>query len=344
MDSLAINGSCSRSNYNAIDAAKLLMSICVVAIHTKPLIHCSNQVVLKSFETFFSLAVPFFFIASGFFLGQKLKYANPTDGYHDLKPILQNLKKNISMYLLWTVIYLPLTIAGFRLWDDSPIEAIIKFIRNLFIVGENYNSWILWYLLSTIYALLYVYLMLKRGASVNSITILGFVIFVASLFITRLSVYEGELSGLLNLLQKVISVTIKDGRIFKGLFFIPLGLLFATKQLPSFRIGIVLFFGGFLLTYFTSGIISGVSVSICSAGLFVTVANLNLPSSTIYPKLRSISTDIYLLHMIVFSVYYQLRYGRSTFGVDCFIFTVFASIICSLLLTVFRKRKRLFQS
>lgn len=60
-------------NYCGIDLIKFFMAIIVVAIHTHPLEHCSNEILIRIYNSIVSSAVPFFFISSGFLLGSKLK-------------------------------------------------------------------------------------------------------------------------------------------------------------------------------------------------------------------------------------------------------------------------------
>ena len=54
--------------YNSVDLFKFLMAIAVVAIHTNPIVHCKNEFVIRVTVMIEDWAVPFFFVASGFFL------------------------------------------------------------------------------------------------------------------------------------------------------------------------------------------------------------------------------------------------------------------------------------
>ena len=61
-------------NYNSLDVCKLLMAFCVVAIHTCPLEHCDVIVINDIYDSFVSMAVPFFFLSSGFLLAKKFEF------------------------------------------------------------------------------------------------------------------------------------------------------------------------------------------------------------------------------------------------------------------------------
>lgn len=82
---------------------KFIMAIVVVAIHTEPF-HSSQHNMQIAFNTFSGLAVPFFFISSGFLLGRRMQ------GDSDILPAKKQLIKIIKLYVKWSVIYLPLAI------------------------------------------------------------------------------------------------------------------------------------------------------------------------------------------------------------------------------------------
>jgi len=123
---------------HGVDVCKLFMSVCVVAIHTHPLAGCSNRLLLKLYVALVNCAVPFFFISAGCFLGLKLKDSKPE---HNLKPVLQYLRKILRMYLMGTLVYLPLTVIGFRMDQMTFLPAARQFLQNVFFVGVNYVSW-----------------------------------------------------------------------------------------------------------------------------------------------------------------------------------------------------------
>lgn len=49
------------------------------------------------------------------------------------------LLKFIKIYLIWTIIYLPITISYFYISNYSLKSGIIYFIRAFVFIGENYN-------------------------------------------------------------------------------------------------------------------------------------------------------------------------------------------------------------
>lgn len=336
MDSVQVCEHCD-NNYNFIDLMKFIMAICVIAIHTGPLSKCENAIIVGTYDCIVRMAVPFFFICSGFFLNKKL-ILDKSEGHIVLDPLYSYLKRILKMYCLWTVLYLPLTIIGFVKWKASFVSAIIRFFINILFVGENYNSWSLWYLLSTVYALCFVICLLKRNVKIRNISLMGFAILVLSLFIDELMKSNVKLPEALRIIKLIIGNTIINGRIFRGLFYIPLGMFLAMIDIKSVKASAALLVVGLIANFFLSGILSEFALVISATGLFMLGISTKLPDSHVYLKLRILSTDLYVLHLMVWSLYYIVVYGETRFGFDSFFFTTFFSIIISLVLTCIRNR------
>ena len=71
--------------------------------------------------------------------------------------------KLLRLYLIWTLLYLPLTIFGNVLLGKNLLHGSLSFIRGTLFVGENYYSWPLWYLLASIVGFTLVFICLHRG-------------------------------------------------------------------------------------------------------------------------------------------------------------------------------------
>ena len=114
------------------------------------------------------------------------------------------------MYVFWNIIYLPLAMANYIKSGRTISYSIFDYIRKLLLVGEHYNSYILWYLLATIYALLFIIFMLKLKAKPYVIAILGLGIISISFGIDIL-VSNGEAyTNFLEILRELIRKTIID--------------------------------------------------------------------------------------------------------------------------------------
>lgn len=318
-----------QGKYNSIDVFKLLMSFCVVAAHTEPLILCTNQLVIECYYSIIGLAVPFFFIAAGFLLGKKLKYPFEKNLIYNQGIVKKYLSKIIKMYLIWTLMYLPLAIIPFVTNHIRPIKAVMLYIRNFIFIGEQYNSWQLWYLLSTIYAVLLLLILLKFKISFNKIMAIGFLLFLLSVGVDFVSMYEGDASVFLLMLKKIIGWTIIRGRILIGGFYIPVGIYLSRKKIPILPTIITIICVFVLNTFESTAIAKSFFTAVYSIGLFVLVESIKLPNSVLYHHLRRMSTVIYFIHMYVWVFYYTLVYQEKKMGMEAFCVTLLFSIILS---------------
>ena len=101
-----------KKNYYGIDLLKFIMAVCVVAIHTQPLYSVQSIVVQRSFDTITSLAVPYFFSVSGFLLFSKIDA--DISCRRNMEVCKRYLSRVLSLYVIWNIIYLPITIFGFK--------------------------------------------------------------------------------------------------------------------------------------------------------------------------------------------------------------------------------------
>ena len=149
-----------KNNYNSIDLFKFIFSICVIAIHTHPLESIDNKLILNLYDAIVQLSVPFFFISTGFLIGRN----NIASGKecNDTSLIKKSLIKTTNLYIFWSIIYLPLAILEYIKSGRSIVYDALLYVRDFLFVGQHYNSWMLWYLLSCIYSLIFIYVLSKK--------------------------------------------------------------------------------------------------------------------------------------------------------------------------------------
>lgn len=322
-----IKNTSKQTNYNSIDLVKFIMAFAVIAIHTHPLEFCQNEIILSIYTNIIEMAVPFFFLASGFFLEKKSK--EPWDS----GVIYSQLIKVLKMYLLWMAIYTPLSIHHGFSQHETIKDWCLKFMQGLFFVGEQYNSWHLWYLLSTIYALLLIMALMKRGISRKGLLLVSISFAFLSIGIdTFVTVAQGieHLPLPLKLAQGILNRSIVSGRIFSGMVFIPLGMYLARNKL-NMAANIVLFSVSFVMRCVINNVAVDALLLIgVSIGFWGIIENYALGQSPIYSRLRKASTVIYLVHMYVWTFYYFFVYGEMTYGIDSFVMTSVLSCVIAL--------------
>ena len=330
--------------YNSIDLIKLVMAALVVAIHTIPMYNHENFWVARSYRAVVSCAVPFFFMVSGFFLGNKMKY--PYHEKTDRGVLTKYLKKMILLYSVWSIMYIPLAVDNYIDAELTLKESVMDYIRGFLFVGEHYNSWMLWYLLSTVYALFFVYILLKKKVKLQILLLIGFCVTILGYGIDYLYLFSNESTFVINAIIKVIDATILHGRIFQGFFYIPLGMCFANYKISVSK-SWILFIAGFIATMITDDMVYYLFQMICMIGLFSLVIQWELKESKVYWVCRQLSTIIYFIHMYVWVIFYTVVKGRKTYRFNYFVATVLICIAIGLvyigikaLLTKLRRKIR----
>lgn len=314
-----------QKEYKVLDVMKFVMAIVVVAIHTRPEMSFSSPFVIRLFESVYSIAVPFFFMASGFLLFRKISLPLNEDGELRIKSYL---KRMCRLYLVWTIIYLPLTIYGFYIDGLSPIKAVAVFIRNTLLVGENFMSWPLWYLLALIVAVSIIYILLKLKVSKTWIVIIG--ILMAFIGVGLDYCHANQLlNPIVDLYFKVFLKT-RNG-FFVGLMYVALGLLCAKLDEIPFYTWVFIFILGIVGVFYNCPL----SNALVTFALFIITTYLrgrwiNLNASL---AMRTMSTIVYFTHM-VFMAIGTLWVGINK-GLLLFVVVILVSVIMALMLQLF---------
>lgn len=253
-------------------------------------------------------AVPFFFMASGFLLEQKIINDNK-----NIKSTYNHfLKKCIQRYLIWTLIYLPLTIYAFYSNKHSWYIDVFIFVRNLLLVGENHLSWPLWYLLAVIVAVFIIKILRTKGISLYIIWIIGLIFFAIGWLYQQID--SSSLQGIPHLLYKTYSYAFSSTRngVFQGLAYVSTGMFIAhikTPRFKSFSITAILLIVSVILYYCNFRLFSTI---FGGAALFILSINIELKDASTYSLLRKYSTFIYFIHMYFLAISFII--GREYFN------------------------------
>lgn len=202
-----------KQEYFAIDFFRFIASLFIIAIHYPPFADVSYALSGGFSNILCRIAVPFFFITSGYFLGNKVLDSQKTISY---------IKKLIKLYLIYTVIYLPASINGYLQSGYSNKEIAIKYVRGLFISG-SYNH--LWYFLALIVSVILLYLIVnKLKFSDKTLLLIGAVLYTVGVLgcVFKADLLKvGFLKGFLEAYFEIF-VDTKNG-VFFGLLFVSIG-------------------------------------------------------------------------------------------------------------------------
>jgi surface polysaccharide O-acyltransferase-like enzyme len=301
------------------------MAIFVIAIHTHPFENVKLEIFQKIYSTIISTAVPFFFMSSGFLVFNKM------ENFDNIK-IRKYLLKIIKLYLIWTLIYIPLTIYDYANNNHSLIFNVLLFIRGLLFIGEHYNSWILWYLLSLIYSMLLLGVLIKCKIKIRVIYLISVLLFifanVMTIWVNKIDLLHGFIQTPMRYFQYAFS----NGRLFTGMFYVMTGVIISKYKNDIYillSIGLMLFLGNI----FIQELYSSISIAVYSTIVFLLTIQVKFNENKIFKKLREASIIFYFMHMILKSVYTIIILKEPNhLGIDVFIFSLVGCVIISIIL------------
>lgn len=292
----------ARVNYPDLDVAKLLMACLVVEIHTRPLE--AFAVPEKIIEGIDVIAVPFFFIASAFLCFRGLDEGDFADASSRAAVrVRKTALKLLELYLIWTVLYLPITIFGDLLYGKDLMHGLFAFVHRTLLVGENFCSWPLWYLLAGAVAFALVYLCLRRGDRIKVDVGISFALLLCGYLITCAVDWHDAPSAIavpVGLYDKLF-VNTRNG-LFEGFFYVAVGAFFGMRYKRLDSIPTLGLFAGFAL-----GIAGCIFVNadahlpFCAcAGACLFLLSIKRHGTDCAPHVgaRNASTIVYLVHMM----------------------------------------------
>ena len=316
------------------------MAIVVIAIHTEPLVKCNNESILTIYKVVTDMAVPFFFLSSGYLVFEKI--LGQQKNIQETK-IKNYIKKILRLYLIWNIIYLPVTIYDYVMNGESLKRNLFAFIKGLIFVGCHWNSWPLWYLLSVLYTFLFLYFCLyKRNMNKIVIMITTIIIYLIANKFTILVESNAAINGSLGKIVTIAAKIFGNGRLFTGAFYITAGFLIAfyysNLKNNKIIIGII-----FIMCIYGKIVLNGLqercALAILSVSFFILILFLDIPESRIWSFCRKMSTKLFLLHMLIYSgLDIIIIKNRYAVGLVCFIITVLVTMLLSIILLYFEKR------
>lgn len=124
----------SEKQYGGLDRFRIMAAILVIAIHTSPLLSINEWADFTLTRTIARVAVPFFFLCTGFFFLQKLG----TDRSRNASMLKQFLWKVGKLYLLSILLYLPVNVYAGYFTDGFTVFSAVK---DLLFNGTLYHLW-----------------------------------------------------------------------------------------------------------------------------------------------------------------------------------------------------------
>jgi surface polysaccharide O-acyltransferase-like enzyme len=208
----------ANARYNGFDIAKFIMAIFVVTLHAHPLLDISFNLNYAVTNGLTRVAVPYFFMASGFLLFRKMSLYEL-----DIPRIKKYLIHIFRLYIVWTIIYLPIIVyTGILKSDRGILHGAVMVVRNIIMTG---SYWQLWFLQALLVAAILVTGLLYFKISIRKIfmlTLFGYMI--ALIGVQYYTIFdciflEGSMGYKAFKALRLIFVTPRNGICFGALYF-----------------------------------------------------------------------------------------------------------------------------
>ena len=291
-----------RRTYAGVDVFKFFFAVCIVALHTDALDFLPYNTFYMITNIVFRAAVPYFFVASGFFLGRKLLAAPGEQYARIIRAYCLRLLKPLIFFEIISLVYHGFV---FLYTGKGLVYTVLNLVRSILF----YPYGALWYVQACIVGALLLYPFLKRDrlklAVVIGIPLYGFALIANNYsFLIR----ETPLQDLVALYLKCCD-SARNG-LFTGFLFLALGILCSkVHHSTSGKIHPGLLLLSFALYLAEIRFIYAVNPSPLDDGalyishlffipaLFLATLRLDLPVSAKTAELfRNLSTGVYFLH------------------------------------------------
>lgn len=335
-----------KKQYDFVNLAKFISAVFVIGIHTSPLQGLHPKLNYFTRCIVFRLAVPFFFICSGYFLAEKLFDEDKKKVKDYVNKYILNI---LNIYILWSIIY---TLLNFNTYfgDGNIIKNIILVVARFLFKGAYIQ---LWYLSAICVSVYLIYIILDK----YNFKVLIFISLLFYIFGLLGDLYYGFIDKTIlgNMMNIYFSLF---GEMFNsftwGMIFIVMGIGVNKFNLNSkiknnFIINMILFLlftiESFTLKSFDipKDNCTSISLLLLTPMIFMYILNLDEKYTNIYilrknsSVLRQLSLYMYLIHG-VFLIFLPFLYNKMNISNEPwinlfnFILVTIGSIISSLIL------------
>lgn len=139
-----------KKEYFAVDFLKLVAAYLNISVHFMIFEDINKEFNFWWTQVLCRLAVPFFFVASGYFAANKLQDKEKVSGY---------LKRIFLMYVIYTVIFLPYNIENYKAYGYTFTEGLLEFLKAFFLTGSYFH---LWYFLALMVGIIILYVLINH--------------------------------------------------------------------------------------------------------------------------------------------------------------------------------------
>lgn len=313
-----------RISYPMLDLLKFFFCFMVVAIHVDFFRSREEQPLFNYLQT---ASVPFFFAVSGFLLNQKMLSG---------RQVLKRARRYLFLYLIWTLIYLPLSISIILNSDASLLSSLSDYLRRILFYGEYQLSWALWYLHSLVISMLIIAWMRSHRWPDYSIFLVGLLLYYSIRWLNESAVAGTLPYGLQQPVAWLYKIFI-GFRSLQGLVYVSIGMLIARYQhlLARIRISHLSSINGqvFLSLLLIGGSLFDTPIRklLMAAGItLMGVCCSSVRNNRHNLLLRQLSTLVYLLHLLIIATLQSFSFcsdSYQSFYISVCILSIGASLL-----------------
>lgn len=325
----------TKQSYNLIDIVKFVASILILTMHCNAF--GDFGYIGLAFEIIARWGVPFFFIASSFFL-----FGKSVDGNIKKDTLQRYLKRIFLLYLVWLCINLPSVIYS-RITSDSlmSLSAWLITLKGYLLSSTFTGSW---YLASSLFSAFFIYVLSKKF-NTKAVLAITFPIYVICILT---SVYRGLLP---ERIATALSFLHFPLNIFNGCFYFTVGKYIVEnkeKLLNIFsKVKCLILFAAFYFFYLIELFVArrfnilgstDVSFSIIGVAFFLFLFCIQTPVSIKHSVLfRKLSTIVYCSQGNVLLINTLCKAHIESLFVTYLISLSIVAIICILVLLLQKK-------
>lgn len=225
----------NKLNYQNLNILKYILSILIIILHLRPFLNSSNELDLAFNNIVTRICVPIFFIITGYFVAKKEK---TNKNY-----IKEYIKKIIPLYLVWSLLYIPVIVGTIiqylpiineyisKINITLPLLIILSIVLLPIIVlvalcytGVYYH---LWYFPATIFSLL-VLKKWKQKFNIKYLLVISFILLLFGATETYYGVLPLSIKRTISYYYNIFFTT--RNFLFFGLFYVVLGYYVGTKE------------------------------------------------------------------------------------------------------------------
>ena len=279
--------------YRCIDLAKFVGAILIIILHTAPFSSYSKVLTFGVRNIITIIAVPFFFIASGFMVFKKLEAIEEQKDKNAY--IKKHIKRLIVMYLFWSAVYFIFVLLDWIL-NGFTIINLLEYCKD-FVFEGSFST--IWFLPALIVATLIVFL-LRKKFSYKTIFFISLPIYLVTLLGSSYYGLALQIPVISNLYEIYYSFfdTIKNGLCF-GFIYVALGALigqFESKLYISKTKNILLIIVCFVLLAIEAFVVAHFNWNIKGSDTILMLVPLSFLIFIFVLKLDCVGSDkIYLL-------------------------------------------------